>query len=96
MRKRAEPFLDTFGEGTMQKVFSKTWSLREQGLKEIEQEVNRGGGSSSTKSALLSAILGITSYTVPDKIAQVAQRALGLLNTTLDRLSGASLTSDGH
>ena len=72
MRKRAEPFLDTFGEGTMQKVFSKTWSLREQGLKEIEQEVNRGGGSSSTKSALLSAILGITSYTVPDKIAQVA------------------------
>lgn len=68
--KKAEPYLGLFGEDTMSKILSKNWSLREQGLKDIESQILRQrSASSSAKTALLSGILGVASLVMQDRIA---------------------------
>jgi len=71
--KKAEPFIRIFGEETMRKIFSKSWALREQGLKEIEKHVlSKKGGPSGVKDSMLGGTLGVAGFVIGDKIAQVA------------------------
>ncbi len=70
LEKKAEPFMKIFGEETMRRLFSKSWALREQGLKEIEKTVlSKKGGPSGLKDSMLSGTLGVTSFVIGDKIA---------------------------
>ena len=73
-RAIAEPLIETFGEPNVKNIFSRTWSLREKGLQEIEDDiVNRRCGDEAE------AFVGgvhIVKNTIADKIAGVCQRSI--------------------
>mmetsp|Transcript_19684 Transcript_19684/g.14423 ORF Transcript_19684/g.14423 Transcript_19684/m.14423 type:complete len:91 (-) Transcript_19684:176-448(-) len=77
--KYAEPLIPVFGEEVVKKMFSRPWGVREEGLKECEEVIKRNGNDQATFQAALSA----AGQAMGDKIAQIIQRGLQLLTTTL-------------
>lgn len=73
----------------MQKVFSKTWGLREQALKEIIREYPRASGSNlfQTKDPgeVFTGCYGIVASLISDRISQVSLKALNLLTALMKK-----------
>lgn len=66
-----------FGDQNVKKVFSKTWQFREEGIQALESEIINEGRYNESK-AFVNGI-GVVRYTVGDKMAQVAQRAMQMI-----------------
>lgn len=85
--KFAEPLIPYLGEEICEKIFSKNWNAREDGIATLEKEVRRDSGLLKTDDpgALFTAILGAVSYTVADKIIQVSQKAMAVIQALLEK-----------
>ena len=85
--KLAQPLIPVFGEPTCQNLFSKTWTNREKGIKHIESQIGKPTDiNMKDVPALWNALFGAVNYTINDKIAQVVQTSVGLLQNVLTRL----------
>lgn len=71
---QAQPLIDVFGEPLMRKVFSKTWTLREQGITEVEEEILRGRHPNQAE--IFIGAVGVVRATIGDKIVSVASRSI--------------------
>ena len=85
--KFAEPLIPYLGEDICEKIFSKNWNAREEGVTTLEREVRRNTGvlKNDDPGALFTAVMGAISYTIPDKIIQVSQKAMALLQALLEK-----------
>ena len=85
--KFAEPLIPYLGEDLCQKIFSKNWNAREEGMSTLENETRRDTGvlNGDDPGALFTAIMGAISYTVADKIIQVNQKSMALLQVLLEK-----------
>ena len=63
----------------VRKLFSKTWQLREEALNDIEDEVINQNKHRPDEAFVAS--IGAVNFTIGDKMAGVAQRAMNLLAT---------------
>ena len=67
---RAEPYLDVLGEELCQKLFSKSWQYREEGLREVSKEYPKLGKSAIFKDKspeeIFLACFGITAELIQD------------------------------
>ena len=63
--KYAEALIPAFGEETVKKMFSRPWTLREEGLKECEEIIKKNGNDLNVFQAALSA----SGQAMGDKIA---------------------------
>ncbi|CDW88088.1 centrosomal protein of 104 kda [Stylonychia lemnae] len=77
--KYAEALIPIFGDATVKKMFSRPWALRDEGLKECEEHIKKNNSESPVFQAALSA----AGQAMGDKIAQIIQRGMSLLQTTL-------------
>jgi hypothetical protein len=59
-----------FGDLPVNKVFSKTWQHREEGINEIENMILNEGGLNEAR-AFVNGV-GVVRYTISDKMAQVS------------------------
>lgn len=79
-----ENFIDILTERCCEQLFSKNWPLREEGLKFLENELNRPTTIKADDSAsLFQAIFSVVNFTIGDKITQVSQRSISLLMNLL-------------
>jgi hypothetical protein len=87
--KLAEPLIPVIGEELARKIFSKTWNLREDGLRILEQEIGLEGRSKvinfNDPGAAFTASMGVANHTINDKIGQVSQRSMSFLTKVLSR-----------
>ena len=87
--KLAEPLIPIIGEDIARRLFSKTWNLREEALKILDHEARLESRSKeinySDPGAAFIALMGVVSYTINDKINQVAAKSLNLLQTVLSK-----------
>lgn len=87
--KLAEPLIPVIGEDLARKIFSKTWNLREDGLRILEQECGLEGRSKvinfSDPGNAFTAFMGVVNYTISDKIGQVSQRSMSFLQKILSK-----------
>lgn len=82
--KLCEGFIDVITERCCEQIFSKNWPQREEGLKFLENELNRPTTIHADDAAsLFQAIFAVVNYTIGDKISQVSQRSLSLLMNLL-------------
>ena len=83
----AEPLIPILGEDICEKIFSKNWNAREEGVTTLEREVRRNTGvlKNDDPGALFTAVMGAVSFTVSDKIIQVSQKAMALLQALLEK-----------
>jgi hypothetical protein len=88
-KKLAEPLIPVIGEDLASRIFSRTWNNREEGVKTIENEVKLDSESRlinfKDPGAAFVALMGVVNYTINDKIVQVAQKSLTLLQTVLTK-----------
>ena len=73
----AEPLIDFFGEIVIRKLFSRTWNLREEGIKDIENLIMQE--NDKDKSEVFIHSLLIVKVTIIDKIVGVCQRSIQFL-----------------
>jgi hypothetical protein len=59
-----------WGEEIVQKIFSRTWQLREEGLDNIEQEITLRKNKYNKSEAFVNSV-GITRFTIQDSQASV-------------------------
>lgn len=85
--KFAEPLIPYLGEDICEKIFSKNWNAREEGVTTLEREVRRNTGvlKDDDPGALFTAVMGAISYTVADKIIQVSQKSMALIQALLEK-----------
>lgn len=84
--KEAEPIVDCFGEYIARCVYSKTWNLREASLEKLTIDHNSGVHDKLNSNEMLAAVSTIFKRVIPDKIAQVFVKSVGLLHALCDRL----------
>ncbi len=77
--KYAEPLIPILGEEVVKKMFSRPWTIREEGLKEAEEIIK---GQANDQAVFMAAI-SLSSQAMGDKILQIIQRGLSILHTTL-------------
>ena len=75
----AQPMISAFGSANVNKVFSKTWQFREEGITTIENEILNEGKYPNEAQAFVNG-MGVVRYTVGDKMAQVSQKAMQFLS----------------
>ena len=63
--KYAEALIPVFGEEPVKKMFSRPWSLREEGLKECEEQIKKNGNDQP----VFQAALTTAGQAMADKIA---------------------------
>lgn len=84
----AQPFLSVFSMELMKKFFSEDWHLWEDAIKEIQKHVKLGTKSdllgSLEQEKVFTAVVGICSHGVGDKISQVIHASIELLLLTVD------------
>lgn len=78
--KLVENIIDILTERCCEQLFSKNWTLREEGLKFLESELARPTTIRAEDAAtLFQAIFSAVHFTIGDKIIQVSQRSISLL-----------------
>ena len=78
--KLVENIIDILTEKCCEQLFSKNWTLREEGLKFLENELARPTTiRAEDASTLFQAIFSAVHFTIGDKIIQVSQRSISLL-----------------
>ncbi|CAD8188747.1 unnamed protein product [Paramecium pentaurelia] len=82
--QKAEPLIPILTEEFCQKIFSKQWGAREDGLKWLEDQIGRPTQVNSQDPSIffLSSIASIN-YTLGDKVAAVSIRSLSVLQSLL-------------
>ncbi len=83
--KYAEPLIPIIGEEMIKKMYSKrTWNVRDEGLKKCE-EFNKEhlNNFNPGKVGLFQGALTASGHALDDKIVQVNQRGMNLLQVTL-------------
>lgn len=86
--KLVENIIDIITERCCEQLFSKNWTLREEGLKFLENELNRPTLiKAEDPGSLFNAIFAAVHFTIGDKIIQVSQRSISLLLTLLAKPS---------
>ena len=60
-------------------MFSKPWTIREEGLQECEEYIKKNGNTLAVFQGALSA----AGQAMSDKIAQITNRSLSIVQTTL-------------
>ena len=84
--KLVENIIDIITDKCCEKLFSKNWVLREEGLKFLESELDRPTLIKAEDSAsLFQAIFSAINFTIGDKISQVSQRSISLLLNLLSK-----------
>ena len=83
--KYAEPLIPIFGEEMVKKMYSKrNWNVRDEGLKMCEDFVKENLNSANPgKVGIFQAALTASGHALDDKIVQVNQRGMSLLQVTL-------------
>lgn len=80
--KFADALIGVLGEDICRRIFSKTWQFREDGLQQIETELQSGAASElfggRDNSEVFAAVLGAIRHTLSDPVAQVSMRAMNL------------------
>ena len=74
-RAIAQPLIDVFGEPMIRKIFSRTWSLREGGISEIEESI-LGAKYSADEGLAFVAGVAVVRHTITDKIMGVCSRSI--------------------
>ena len=93
--KICENMIDYITERCCGQLFSKQWSLREEGLKFLESELKRPTQiKTDDQSGLFQAVMGAINYTISDKIVQVSQRSISVLIALLSKPPG-KITAKG-
>lgn len=77
--KYAEILIPVFGDEIVKKLFQRAWVIREEGLKECEELIKKNGNDQTVFQASLNA----AGFSMGDKIANIIQRGMQLLQTTL-------------
>ena len=99
-RALAEPLIPYLGENLCQKLFSKQWQSREEGLADLQQEIERGPESylfaNSGESEIASGALGAIKHTIGDKVSQVSMKAMNVLHSLLSNVSVGRSESSEH
>lgn len=81
--KNAEALIPVFGEETVKKMYQRAWVTREEGLKECEEHVKKNGNDLQVFQSALTA----AGQSMGDRVAQIIQRGMSLLQTTLKSCS---------
>lgn len=81
-QKAAEPLIPVLGIDLCKKLFSKHWNLREEGLKLLNSEIQKG---SQDPWNMFVAVLGAVSRTITDKVSQVSAMSQNVLRTILTK-----------
>jgi len=69
----------------VRKIFSRTWQYREEGIQAIEQQL-LNDSSIDEEDGFVQGV-GVVAYTLKDKMAQVAQKAMSFLSNLLKNMS---------
>ena len=62
-RKLGQPMIEMWGEELIQKIFSKTWQLREEGLDSLEEEIRMRKNKYNKNEAFVNSV-GIARFTI--------------------------------
>ncbi len=81
--KASQPLIDIFGEQVVRKLFSKTWQFREEALNIIEEEAVNNGRNYDSDELFVNSI-GAVRFTIQDKMAQVLQRSIQLVQSVCE------------
>jgi centrosomal protein CEP104 len=80
--KFADSLIGVLGEDICRRIFSKTWQFREDGLQQIDAELQQGSASElfggRDNVTVYTAVQGAIRHTVGDPVAQVSLRAMNL------------------
>jgi hypothetical protein len=85
-KKTTDPYTGIFEVSLLQMLFSKTWNLREEGLDILETEISSKQYENiliDNKERIAINVCGLVSHLIPDKIAQVSQKAMCGIETAL-------------
>ena len=69
--------MQAFGEATVRKIFSKTWTLREDGLNILEDEILTQQQYDPSEAFV--AAVAVVRHTIGDKIIQICNRSITFL-----------------
>eukprot|EP00359_Climacostomum_virens_P001925 CAMPEP_0204900574 /NCGR_PEP_ID=MMETSP1397-20131031/2553_1 /ASSEMBLY_ACC=CAM_ASM_000891 /TAXON_ID=49980 /ORGANISM="Climacostomum Climacostomum virens, Strain Stock W-24" /LENGTH=780 /DNA_ID=CAMNT_0052068743 /DNA_START=85 /DNA_END=2424 /DNA_ORIENTATION=+ len=98
--KYADSLMGILGEDICRRIFSKTWQFREDGLQQIDSELQKGtsseifGGRDNV--SVFTAIQGAIKYTIGDNVAQVSLRAMNLQRQLLSSFDPSRTTVNGE
>ncbi|EAR95577.1 centrosomal protein, putative (macronuclear) [Tetrahymena thermophila SB210] len=96
-KQQAEPLIPVIGDECAAKIFSKSWQIREEGLKWLEAEAqNPRSINGSDPQALFTAVIGVCSATIADKVAQVSQASMNLLQALCNSRSAKPTSVKGE
>lgn len=76
-----DALIQVFSEETVTKLFSKRWVVKEEGLGQCELKLTNGDGNYTRETFRVSC--NVAQKAISDKIAQVVQKGLNLLETNL-------------
>ena len=91
MMQTAQPLIEMFGEPVIRKIFSRTWTLREEGISEIEEQII--SGRNPGKPEIFMGAVNLVKITIVDKIIGVCQRAIQFLITICTTIPNVKLNT---
>lgn len=83
-----EPLIPYLGEEICHKLISKVWAEKQEGLQELNEELKKSQSDklkNDDPAGLFIAVIGAVTATIVDKIMQVSQRSMNVLQTLLSR-----------
>lgn len=98
----AEPFIGIFTYDLVKLLFSKNWKKKEEGLKQIENEISKypksnviNSNSYGPDNVLISAF-GVAEYILSSTLAQPALAAMDFIKTTLSKFNKENFNKIGN
>ena len=83
-QKLAEPLKICIPEEVLEKIFSKRWQFKEEGLTWVEKEISQLSNKKEDFLNYYVCFFGVVNYTLKDKISQLVLKSLKVLSSLLN------------
>ena len=83
-QKLAEPLKICIPEEVLEKIFSKRWQFKEEGLAWVEKEISQLSNKKEDFLNYYVCFFGVVNYTLKDKISQLVLKSLKVLSSLLN------------
>lgn len=87
-QKLAEPLKICIPEEILEKIFSKRWQFKEEGLNWVETQISRLSPTKEDFLNLYVSFFGVLNYTLKDKITQIIMKSMKILISLLKIQTG--------
>lgn len=82
-QKLAEPLKNCIPEDILEKIFSKRWQFKEEGLAWVEKEISQISSKKEDAIDIIVSSIGVINYTLKAKVAQITLKSFKILSSIL-------------